>query len=390
MPTVFDPNLVVRLVWDGDGPVQLPPEMGEPTPDQFQGTEYEKLVETDARVCYDSYGYDERGKPRGRSSVLLHDHLRAVENHSVYDQAVFTVRLAPSGPVTPEWSRHWAVMFLNRPGIWVDPGEWEVRLTLNLRAVVEWGRHSGSWNRTRDSEHIGNVLGREAARLAPRVFPEAIGRTSSQRQSFFPLQAEVIPAYDAHSAWAVLYFQGSRGFSHELVRHHWECGVSQRSTRYCDESSTPYIMPPLLDQYFADPQTDPAEAKRVWAAWREATAKSRDAYDLVNEALQGHGVRRGLERTPARKQARGAARGILGNSLMTCLIFGASLAQWRWMLKKRLSALADPEIRLLFGQVFPILQQSRHGHYLTDFDVEPSPDGIGEVLVDRGTRKQFV
>jgi thymidylate synthase ThyX len=82
----------------------------------------------------------------------------------------------------------------------------------------------------------------------------------------------------------------------------------------------------------------------------------------------------------ARKQARGAARGYLGNALFTELIFSASVAQWRRILAQRLNAAADAEIREMAADVLPILKGCRYGSDFADMNTKPSPDGIGVVL----------
>jgi thymidylate synthase ThyX len=65
------------------------------------------------------------------------------------------------------------------------------------------------------------------------------------------------------------------------------------------------------------------------------------------------------ELTPVvgRKQARGAARGFLGNALSTELIFSASVAQWRRMIAQRDNEAADAEIRDLFcNYITPVVE----------------------------------
>jgi thymidylate synthase ThyX len=93
----------------------------------------------------------------------------------------------------------------------------------------------------------------------------------------------------------------------------------------------------------------------------------------------------GVEGTNARKQARGAARGFLGISLQTEMIFTATAEQWRWILSQRGTKLADAEIRVLYTSgdhgVLDCLKSSRYGHFFEDFKTEECSDGIGLSLI---------
>ncbi len=99
-------------------------------------------------------------------------------------------------------------------------------------------------------------------------------------------------------------------------------------------------------------------------------------------------IGKGHKKTPARKQARGAARGFLGNALETELIFSASVKAWHdIMLVQRASKFADAEIREVYAgaadntnHVIAALKQSRFADRFNDVDVVDSPDGIGNVM----------
>jgi thymidylate synthase ThyX len=87
-------------------------------------------------------------------------------------------------------------------------------------------------------------------------------------------------------------------------------------------------------------------------------------------------ISEGIDKFTARKQARGAARGLLGNALNTELIFSASLSQWKWMFHLRAAAPADAEIRVVFNEVFELLNE-RFPEHFEGYTKEECPDKIG-------------
>jgi thymidylate synthase ThyX len=101
---------------------------------------------------------------------------------------------------------------------------------------------------------------------------------------------------------------------------------------------------------------------------------------LLVAVLEDYGKAKGLDKASARKQARGAARGYLGNALATEMLFSAPVSGWKWILSQRANRLADAEIRAVYGRVLPALKASRYGAMFTGLDLVPSPDGMGEVL----------
>jgi thymidylate synthase ThyX len=104
-------------------------------------------------------------------------------------------------------------------------------------------------------------------------------------------------------------------------------------------------------------------------------------YDRVVKALIPWLLDRGVDKGTARKQARGAARGYLGNALYTELVFSASVAQWKRMIAQRCSAAADAEIRCVY---IPCVEQLLNSCWASAFEgykLIPSPDGIGKICI---------
>lgn len=149
-----------------------------------------------------------------------------------------------------------------------------------------------------------------------------------------------------HSS-ATFWISGvSRSLTHELVRHR-HLSFSQVSQRYVDESEGGYVTHPALEEYRDqafyegyDPETDdywinPKIAKLL----DQHNKDSRRLYHDLVEKMVADGV--------DRKTARGAARGVLPNSVQTELIVSGNHRCWREVLGKRLSPAADAEIREL-------------------------------------------
>lgn len=277
-----------------------------PKPDQDQGTIAERLSECAGRICYDSYG-------KGRSSAEYHQHILEVGHLSVYEHFNLTVAF-PENELSDV-----LLACINRPGIWVDTQR--CRITYNLRVVLDWEKFGPPcvvWLSLYNT-------------IVSRCFPTLYALRPED--CFY----EVVPPESKEEIWLSFYIRCSRGCSHELVRHGDRTAISQRSTRYVDESESDWIMHPDLEKQTAyGPGNIEALVGDCQTMYR----------NLVTD----------LEPKVGRKQARGAARGLLGNALSTELVFSASLAQWRRMVEQRAHSAADAEIRQLFERnICPVL-----------------------------------
>lgn len=231
--------------------IALPPELGTPREDQLQGPDAQKLIETAARTCYDSFG-------KGRDSDGHARHVMDVGHYSVLEHAQYTF-------------------------------------------------------------FIGGV---------------------------------------------------SRGMTHEHVRHRIGVAISQRSTRYCDESESEWIPHPLFTEFGGD----------IVFQWSDAVETCQQVYDNIVTELEAALITRGTDKLTARKQARGAARGILGNALATELVWSANVNALRHYIDLRASAAADAEIRAVAIAILKIMQIELPV-YFKDYEIRASPDGIGEIAV---------
>lgn len=376
-----DRLMQARLVYDGgDAPPTIPPEMGTPKEGQFAGTPREQTAELCGRVCYDSLG-------KGRASDAYHAHIHEVRHYSVYEHTPFTVEFG----LREEELTGALLALANRPGIWTrverrGSDGYRLRVTANFRAVIEWDRWPVAplWGAPGEAARLRHGLALTGQTLAPMI----VRYTAPDGP--YPGDGLVAPKYPEEQ-WVTLFMAGSRGFSHEQVRHGDFTAVSQRSTRFVDESTSPWVRHPLILHYCADTKIDPAvfEAVEIDSQGTKVAAPvaARNLYDQTVERLQQWMLDKGVNKFDARKQARGAARGYLGNALYTEMMFSASVAQWHRMIDMRASQFADAEIRQVYADpehgVIRALQQSRYGDQFQCYVLQPAPDGIGYVAVRR-------
>lgn len=382
----WDGEISAELVWDGTDEVRIPACMGTPRADQMQGTTAERLSELCGRICYDSLG-------KGRSSRDYHGHILAVGHFSTIEHFAFTVEITFATLGHAERALGW---FVNRPGVRATRRADRIRVTTNPRAVREWLRHSAVDNGSRSA----GLFLRESLRTSAPALVDALEFHESDMEraaNYSGIEAVVEdePEND-DERWISLYVSGSRGFSHEIVRHGDWTAISQRSTRYVDESESDWVMHPLVEKFLREHparplgdrlhlSTEPHEM--IHDGLAEVRRESARLYDGLVKLLEPWLVAKGVDKATARKQARGAARGVLGNALATEMIFSASVQQWRHMLNMRAADAADAEIRACFARaVLPELKRSRYGDRFSDLDVQPSSDGIGESLKGGGNR----
>ena len=318
------------IIWDGERLI-VPESMGRARHDQLVGSDLENLCELSCRICYSSLG-----AKNSRSSEELHKHIREVENHSVYEHAVITVRFEKIGG-----AEIWRA-FANRKGAWVDCDEKAFYVTINLRSIIEWERWSVGMN---ENGRIGSTLRYWGHMVAPMIVGE--GRIMHD--------SAIIPGRNDNEKHISCHLMGSRGWSHEQVRH--RMAISQRSSRYCDESESMYVMHPLVRAYLKEKDWENKEiGEKLRKRIRESEKKDKETYGYCVRVLEEYGTEKGLSKLDARKQARGAARGYLGNALFTEMIFSASIASWRWIFSQRMNTAADMEIRELYEKLLPEFQ----------------------------------
>jgi thymidylate synthase ThyX len=372
-------GLQAQVVWHSLSPSQLnlPISMGQPRPDQLQGTPGERLCEGCGRICYDSL---KEGK--GRSSDKYHEHIKKVQHYSTVEHFNITVEFDNFR------AYRYILTLLNRKGVWVDQtDETTFRITYNPRVILDWHKHRMGWfRRTEEGRtcetRIYRILKHEMNLAVPRIVPHV---NSNDLPQFTGIRWKRVNPENEHEIWMSAYMRGSRGFSHEQVRH--RNPVSQRSTRYCDESESNWIIHPLYERYmketgdtsfvYADLYDGSTLLKSL--SYHNIIRNCQIFYDGVVNKLQTYLLGKGKDKLTARKQARGAGRGFLGNALATELIMSASVWDWKHMFDMRMTDAADAEIRLVYNSLYEDLMKSNlKDCFMTD--IIPSSDGLGFVL----------
>lgn len=365
-------GMISRLVWDGGDEVRIPEELGTPAAGQMIGTPAERLSEVGGRTCYDSLG-------RGRSSQDYHKHILDVGHGSVYEHFAMTVQLGNC-----DSSVLWAL--INRPGIWTEADYGKIRVTFNPRAILDWNSWTKKLTYLSDSPDLVGKTGSVGDRLsvfAEKAFPQiAPPRDRASWALTHYGNDHVVEPRAEQEKWISMFMCGSRGWSHEQVRHKFRTAVSQRSTRFVDESESPWVDHPLEQEYARSGEAMGEGLKILGDAVK---LNAQNYYRQAVKHLEAWLIKRGADKLTARKQARGAARGKLGNALWTEMIFSASVAEWKWMMSLRCSAPADAEIRGIFCEALPELRRSRYADDFKNLELVPSPDGLGQMAVERSS-----
>lgn len=365
-------GMIAQLVWDGGYEVWIPSELGKPAAEQMIGTPAECLSELSGRTCYDSLG-------RGRSSKDYHKHILEVGHGSVYEHFAATVTMRYDTQML------WAI--INRPGIWVEPSYGSMRVTFNPRSIIDWNSWTNKMKYLSDAPDLVGRRGCVGDRLsyfAEQLFPQIVSpreRSESTIEEYREMKQ--VPPQSEQEKWISLFMCGSRGWSHEQVRHKFRTAVSQRSTRFVNEAESEWVDHPLVQEYMGDKELVPTDLDEMDRILRAIKKNSRETYAYVVDRLEPWLIARGVEKITARKQARGAARGYLGNALWTEMIFSASVAEWKWMMSLRCSGPADAEIRGIFCEALPELRRSRYGDDFKNLELVPAPDGLGQMAVER-------
>jgi thymidylate synthase (FAD) len=165
-----------------------------------------------------------------------------------------------------------------------------------------------------------------------------------------------------HSNFTFLFQGISRTLSHELVRHR-HLSFSQLSQRYVDESGVGFVCPPAI---LVHPN------RHVYSAWEAACRKTVNEYSYLLYLLTPDPDAAGKVSTAALKEARGAARSVLGACAETKIVVTGNTRAWRHFLFLRGAETADAEIRRLAFDVGMMLKDLAPASFS---DWEPTADG---------------
>ncbi len=240
-------------------------------------------------------------------------------------------------------------LFMNRPGCYctfdmTDKYEGYFNVTTNARTAYEipCEDYQGLKGNERTHKQYAHILKNTFAQICPLAVPYTGEMTR-----------HIIPAYNEHSRYYSFYLGDvSRNLTHELIRHRREAAVSQRSTRYVDEAESDISWHPLFNKHYEYTIQNTFDDTALTTMARNITAMSRAYYQESVQVLEKFLEINGADKFTARKQARGAARGLLPSALSTELVFTASEFEWRHIINSRSQDAADAEIRLMTNKVF--------------------------------------
>lgn len=164
----------------------------------------------------------------------------------------------------------------------------------------------------------------------------------------------------------------SRALGNELITHKAGITVSQESTRYVSMENAGYVLEPYLASIYHREQTgelrpDSLEGMLLQEHLMIASA-AIETYEeqyrrLVELAPDG------LDKTSARKWARGKARNVLPLGLETSMVVTGNLRAWRHFIEMRSERYAEAEIRRLAFHLFTELHREAP-LYFDDYDFE--------------------
>jgi len=358
-------GLQAKIVYDG-GIITVPDAMGSPRSDQLVGTSAEQLCELAGRVCYDSLG-------TGRDSDAYFKHIVESNHLSVLGHFNFTFTI----DALKEKAAYVLSSLLNRPGLFVNvqaDGDYLLlTITSSLRVWAEWDLWTSRG--CKDNDFVRQKGLSAACYFAPTIFKH-LGHTKSLTRQ----DESAFNNFPDEFQWVSMYLRMGRTASHEQVRHGYRTAISQRSTRYCDESDSEIIEHPLLVKATESVYLPQFVVDALALQLNRLKEVARSSYRDVNSLCSIAAKEAGVDPVTAKKQARGAARGFLRMATETDMIFSASLPQWAHMLRMRLHPAADAEIRELYSMILTELKSSYYSQYFSKFTTVNSPDGIGVVL----------
>lgn len=219
-------------------------------------------------------------------------------------------------------------------------------------------------------DQLKGTDGERLVEVAGRICYDSLGKGRSSGAFHEHILDVGHGSVEEHAQYSFRISGVSRALTHELVRHRVGVAISQRSTRYVDESDADVVVHPAM---LLEGITGISNV-----AWPRAIQACRDAYLAMVIDVEACLLFRGVDKATARKQARGAARLILPNGIETELIWSANIRTLRHVIELRASDGADAEIRELGIALLRLMQREAPAYFR--YEIAPAADGIGEVV----------
>lgn len=211
-----------------------------------------------------------------------------------------------------------------------------------------------------DGENSPDILCEVSGRICYNSFSKP--RPGGNKAYLDRIKEQMHGSVLEHANFTFLISDISRGCSHELVRHRAGCAISQRSTRYCDESESGVVLP-----YGINPGT------LEYHSWVESCDK---AFTTYRELVTFLSLSEGSPDTERRKRIRGLARSVLPTALATELVWTANARALRHFFEMRASRHAEWEIRRLATYLYDLVSDYQ---LFSDYQPEVLPDGTLEL-----------
>jgi thymidylate synthase (FAD) len=164
-----------------------------------------------------------------------------------------------------------------------------------------------------------------------------------------------------HANWTFAFFNVSRVFTHEIVRHRAGTAMSQESLRFVRLTEIGMWLPPEI-----------RENPEALAIFEEAVVKSEEAQMRLADVLE-------IEGRPfhEKKVLTSAMRRVAPDGVATTIIWSANARTLRWVIEARTEPGAEVEIRMVFGKVADIMTREAPNLF-GDFKPIPLPDGTSQ------------
>lgn len=209
------------------------------------------------------------------------------------------------------------------------------------------GGYSGSAMGERDENEYdwpSDILAEAAGRICYNSFHLPNEKTATNQGYLANIKAQQHYTVLEHASFTFLLQNVSRALLGELTRHRHH-SFSVRSQRYCDESNSDWVVPPVLLQYQGDDRV-----KNAIIEYTKLQVRARNVYDLIQQSLEDVGETN-------RKTRNDAARYALPEGTVTELYVTSNGNGWIQFLSKRDNPHAAEEIRILAGKMSQRLKE---------------------------------
>ena len=157
-----------------------------------------------------------------------------------------------------------------------------------------------------------------------------------------------------HANYTFIFYNVSRVFTHEAVRHRAGSAFSQESLRFVRLDEIPFRIPEVMEPL--RPQI-----ASIMETLEEFQIAAADHFGLDEEGVPFH----------FKKEVTSAMRRLAPEGLTTVLFWTANVRTWRHVIQMRTDPGAEEELRIVFDKVARILQEEApllFGDFVCDED----------------------